>query len=217
MQIHKVWERCTTVQNHIVWKRYFILFFYFKFLIFPYSGFFVLFDFLHTWHLMIGHSYNQTNRSVPEQMDPNKLFSRKRLVFEKVRVGKIFQLYFLEKKKTLASQWSMNLSSSPRTPSSPWRRRCIFRRSDAVGIGDLTGERFPPLKRSESPLSVDSGISPSLSLSLSLYIYIYIYVCMQCLFFRFIVSFKVLAFGLNSLSFYVCVCVCGNYIGNFQI
>ena len=26
-------------------------------------------------------------------------------------------------------------------------RRCIFRRTDAVRIGDLTGERFPPLNR----------------------------------------------------------------------
>ena len=42
--------------------------------------------------------------------------------------------------------------------------------ADAVGIGDLTGERFPPLQRSESqsPLSVDSAAFSLVSLCPSL-------------------------------------------------
>ena len=121
-------------------------------------------------------------------MNSNKLFFRKRLVFEKVRVEKIFfKHYFLEKKKTLSSQMSRpsnssSSSRSSRSPSSSWICRYISgdRMKSETAIWPARDFHH---SEDRNLLSPSTQVSLSLSLSLSLCLWI------------------------HACSFFFCVCV----------
>ena len=114
-------------------------------------------------------------------MNSNKLFFRKRLVFEKVRVEKIFfKHYFLEKKKTLSSQMSRpsnssSSSRSSRSPSSSWICRYIS--------GDRMKSETVIWPARDFHHSEDRNLlSPSTQVSLSLSLSLSVNPCMQFLF-----------------------------------